>query len=268
MRGIRWEFAAITSGGLARSLLEDQLFGHVEDYPHKGDKANLRIIGEADGGSLFFDELGGLSFDMQRALLRVLDAGQYKPLGARGERLSRFKLIGATSGPLSDLMEDLRGRLRIIDVPRLIDRREDIPLLVRDYLRKLHAKAPELTQHLLRKQADGSEEVVPPITFIDAMLRREAFDKNVRELQEAVDEMLFKTKPPPGDGVVVVREQGAGEEGEDGNEARGRALTKQEIEGALERQGGSVAGAARVLGVTRQSLYRAMQRVGVKGKGG
>jgi two-component system nitrogen regulation response regulator GlnG/two-component system response regulator HydG len=265
-------WAPISVGSLARSLLEDQLFGHEDGYPQKGDKARPGVVGEANGGSLFFDELGRLSFDMQVALLRLLDEGQYKPLGATGVRYSRFKLIGAMSGMLTDLTKDLRGRVRIIHLPRLVDRREDIPLLVRDWLKKKHAETEDgdLTKHLLRKQADGSEELVPPIAFIDAMLRRETFAGNVRELQEAVDEMLYRTKPPPGDGVTVVREQGegSGRDGADGDEARGRGLTKQEIEGALERQGGSVSGAARVLGVTRQSLYRAMQRVGVKGKGG
>jgi two-component system nitrogen regulation response regulator GlnG/two-component system response regulator HydG len=270
-------WAPISAGGLARSLLEDLLFGHEEGYPEKGNKALLGVVGEANGGSLFFDELGQLLFDMQVALLRLLDEGQYKPLGAKGVRYSRFKLIGAMSGLLTNLTKDLRGRVRIIHLPRLVDRREDIPLLVRDYLRRKHAEQEELvkkglltesdhlTKHLLRKQSDGSEELVPPIAFIEALLRRETFEGNVRTLQEAVDEMLYRTKPPPGDGRVVVREHAAGEDGE---EARGRALTKQEIEGALERQRGSVSGAARVLGVTRQSFYRAMERVGVKGKGG
>ncbi len=105
---------------------------------------------------------------------------------------------------------------------------------------------------------------MPPIAFIDAMLRRETFDTNVRGLQEAVDEMLYRTKPAQKEGVVVVREQGKGRTGM----RRGAGgLTKEEIVGALGRNGGSVSGAARVLGVTRQSLYRAMERVGVKGKG-
>jgi hypothetical protein len=61
-------------------------------------------------------------------------------------------------------------------------------------LRKTHAKTPELRKHLLRKQADGSEELVPPIAFIEAMLRQETFETNVRGLQDAVDEMLPPTK--------------------------------------------------------------------------
>ncbi len=114
-------------------------------------------MGEANGGSLFFDEIGRLPFDAQVALLRLLDEGEYKPLGAKGVRHSRFKLIGAMSGRLDDLMKDLAGRLCKIYLPRLVDRREDIPLLVRDYLKKTHAKCIRCTSPVSRRRRDGSK---------------------------------------------------------------------------------------------------------------
>jgi len=259
-------FVPISAGNLERSLLVDQLFGHRKGYPESTMEESLGAIGEAHGGSLFFDEIGRLALDAQGALLRVLDQGQYKQLGGKGVKYSLFKLIGAMSSPIDSLLLDLRQRLiRKIWVPRLVDRREDIALIVRGILKKKHAENPDLTRHLVRKQADGSEEVVPPVMFIEKMLSQEAFEGNVRGLQEAVGEMLFESKPAQQGGVVLVRDQGDGE-GED--EARGSRLTKAEMEAALGRYAGRVSAAARELGVTRQSLYRAMERVGVKAKGG
>ena len=77
-------FASISAGNLARSLLEDQLFGHPKDYPHKGDPALKGAIAEADGGMLVHRRARRMPLDMQVALLRVLDSGEYKPLEARG----------------------------------------------------------------------------------------------------------------------------------------------------------------------------------------
>ena len=256
----RGPFAAISAGNLARSLLEDQLFGHVKDYPHKGDPALKGAIAEADGGTLFIDELGKMPLDMQVALLRVLDSGEYKPLGSEGVRHAKFRLVVAMNGPESAVMLDLRKRIDTwIDVPTLAARRDDIPLIVRHILRQIHAETPDVTKHLLREQADGSQEVVPPVWFIEELMKRECFDGNVRDLWLAVSPMLFATTPAQAGGDVQVRQVV-----EDASEGRGRALARGEIEWALGKHAGNVSAAARELGVSRQALYRAMGRVGVR----
>jgi two-component system response regulator HydG len=263
-------FVAISAANLADSLLEDQLYGHAEDYPQKGMKALKGAFTEADGGTLFIDEIGQMSKKAQAALLRVLDGGEYKVLGEEGTRRSKFRLIGAMNGDENLLlMKDLLKRMVLRHVlPTLGQRRDDIPLIVRHLLRKSHAKKPELTKHLLRKQVDGSEEVVPPVGFIAELIKRPVLDGNVRDVMAAVSQMLFETTPAQGGGEVRVRQESDPGEGDEIDDARGNKLTKAEIEWALGKNAGNVSAAARALGVTRQTLYRAMERVGVRGRGG
>jgi two-component system nitrogen regulation response regulator GlnG/two-component system response regulator HydG len=260
-------FASISAGNLAPSLLEDQLFGHVADYPQKGMQARRGSLGEADGGTLFIDEIGRMRLDAQMALLRALDSGEYKMLGGEGVKHSRFRFVGAMNGLVSALLPDLYNRLvKRIQMPTLAQRSDDIPLIVRHLLRQLHAKNPGVTRHLLRRQANGGEEVVPPVGFIEELVKRQSFDGNVRDLVGAVDQMLFETMPAQGGGDVRVR--GEVDRDDDPDEARGRKLTKGEIEWALGKYGGNVSAAARQLDVSRQSLYRAMERVGIRGRSG
>ena len=258
-------FVPISAGNLAPSLLEDMLFGHVQDYPQKGMEANKGAFGEADGGTLFIDELRRMRPEAQAALLRVLDSGEYKMLGSEGVRHSRFRFIAAMNGPVTDLLHDLYKRLVVkVHMPLLVERCDDIPLIVRHLLREKHGQNPELTRHLLRRQADATEEVVPPFSFIEDLMKRESFDGNVRDLVGAVSQMLFDTTPAQDGGEVHVRGDG---DRDDPDEARGRKLTKAEIEWALGKHGDNVSAAARQLGVTRPSLYRAMERVGVRKSG-
>jgi DNA-binding NtrC family response regulator len=257
-------FVAISARNLAESLLEDQLFGHAKDYPQKGMDPLRGAFALADGGTLFIDEIGQMSRKAQAALLRVLDSGEYQVLGEEGTRRSKFRLIAAMNGPESDLLFDLRKRLVLtFSLPNLVQRRQDIPLIVRHLLRKSHAKKPELTRHLVREQADGSEDVVPPVAFIVDLLTRETLDGNVRDVIAAVKQMIFETTPPQGGGDVRVRQESDPGEGDEIDAARGKKLTQGEIDWALGKYAGNVSAAARALGVTRQTLYRAMERVGV-----
>ena len=188
-------------------------------------------------------------------------------LGQEGTRRSKFRLIGAMNGDEDKLLFDLRKRMVLTFVlPSLRQRRDDIPLIVRHLLRKSHEKKPALTKHLLRKQVDGSEEVVPPVGFIAELIKRPVLDGNVRDVMAAVSQMLFETTPAQGGGEVRVRQESDPGEGDEIDEARGKKLEKGEIEWALGKNAGNVSAAARALGVTRQTLYRAMERVGVRAR--
>lgn len=257
-------FVSVSAANLAPSLLEDMLFGHVKDYPQKGMEAKKGAIGEANGGTLFIDELGRMQPEAQAALLRVLACGEYRVLGGEGVSHSRFRLIAAMNGPITALLHDLYKRLVLkVQMPLLVDRSDDIPLIVRHILRQKHA---DLTRHLVRKQADGTEEIVPPFSFIEDLMKRESFDGNVRDLSDAVSKMLFDTTPAQQGGEVQVRGSDDADR-DDPDEVRGRDLKKEEIEWALGKHANNVSAAAANLGVSRASLYRAMERVGVRRSG-
>jgi hypothetical protein len=254
-------YVAVSSGNIAESLREDELFGHAKDYPEKGLPARKGLFGAANGGVLFYDEIASLSLEAQNALLRVLDRGEYKPLGQELALRSLFTLVGAMNRPLDALQLDLLKRFgaRVV-VPGLAVRREDIALIVRHLLRERHATDPTLTAHLARPQADGSTDVVPPASFIEELVRRPSFDGNVRDVVNAVTEMLFDSVPAQGGRSGSTSAPPAAPASDEG----GTRLTKQDIEWLLTKHAGNVSAAAKEAGMTRPSFYRAMERTGVK----
>jgi DNA-binding NtrC family response regulator len=273
-------FISMSIGNIPRSLFEDALFGHLKDYPQAGMRAKKGAVGEADGGSLFLDEIADLTFDAQTALLRLLDQGEYLTLGGEGRLRSELRLIGAMNRELEALKLDLRKRLSThIDLPPLTLRRDDVPLILRHLLKRAHARTPGLTQHLVTPQADGTVEVVPPVWFVERLMRQETYEGNVRDLIAAVNQLLEQATPPPGPAGAKAggaETAGAGAGSKDagearegaGDEARGALLTKDEVEWCLARTGGNVSAAAKAAGVSRPAFYRAMSRLGVKrGKG-
>jgi two-component system response regulator HydG len=256
-------YVTVSSGNVAESLREDELFGHAKDYPEKGLPARKGLFGAANGGILFYDEIASLSPEAQNSLLRVLDHGEYKPLGQEGTLRSFFTLVAAMNQALETLQLDLRKRFgALVVVPGLAERREDIPLLVRHVLRERHAKDSTLTAHLVRPQTDGTSAVVPPASFIEELVRRPSFDGNVRDVVNAVTDMLFDAAPPQGGTSGSPSARPAAPAADEG----GAHLTKQDIEWLLTKHAGNVSAAANEAKTTRQSFYRAMERTGVKEK--
>lgn len=140
-------FIAINSGAISESLSESELFGH-EKGAFTG--ANQRKVGKfqaADKGTIFFDEIGEMNYEMQKVLLRALQERKITPVGANLETPVDVRVIAATNAPLEEMSgnksfrQDLFDRLNVIQIfaPPLRDRAEDIPLLVAHFLRKLNS---------------------------------------------------------------------------------------------------------------------------------
>lgn len=126
-------------------ILDAELFGNLRDYPNPGMPARPGAVGEADGGSLFLDEIGETSHSMQAHLLRVLDSGEYQRLGESRSRNARFRLIGATNRDLETLKHDFLARFpRRIALEGLNQRAEDIPQIARHLLQRFAAENPGL----------------------------------------------------------------------------------------------------------------------------
>jgi len=147
---------------LAPALMESELFGHRRGAftGAVGDKVGL--FEKADGGTIFLDEIGDIPLDIQGKLLRVLQAGEVKPLGDVVTRRVRIRVIAATNRELEaamqrgELRQDLFARLkaRTITLPPLRERAEDIPVLAYHFLRKAEAKVNKKVKRLSAEALD------------------------------------------------------------------------------------------------------------------
>jgi two-component system nitrogen regulation response regulator GlnG/two-component system response regulator HydG len=164
-------------------LIDAELFGNARNYPNPGMPERPGLIGEANGSTLFLDEIGELPAALQAHLLRVLDAGEYQRLGEGQTRRSTFRLLAATNRPYAALKPDVLARLPLrIEVPDLNARRDDIPLLVRHLLREIGEEA----------RAEGG--ISPGL--MTALVRHQ-YTTNVRELRAALLESTAHVGAPP-----------------------------------------------------------------------
>jgi DNA-binding NtrC family response regulator len=233
----------VNLGALPNDLMEAELFG-TEAGAFTGAKARIGRFEAANGGTLFLDELGNLSGAGQAKLLRVLQTGEFEWLGSSATRKTRVRVIAATNANLRQAIregrfrEDLFYRLNVIEleVPALADRREDIVPLARRFLEEGFSLAPDAERALTRYDWPG----------------------NVRELQNAIRRAcLLSTNKSISAATLNLPAAAAPVADEP-------ALDRPTIEEALNRAKGVVAHAARDLGLSRQALYRRMEKLGLK----
>ena len=137
-------FLAVNCGGIPENLLESEFFGYSKGAFTGADKAHKGIFAEADGGTLFLDEIGELPLGMQVKLLRVLQEGEIRPVGASRIEKVDVRILAATARNLEEevrrgtFREDLYYRLNVlaIPLPPLRDRTEDVPLLCAHFIEK------------------------------------------------------------------------------------------------------------------------------------
>ncbi len=183
-------FVAVDCGALPDSLLESELFGHVKGS-FSGALVDRRgLLEEADGGTLFLDEISNTSLDLQAKLLRFLQEGELRPVGANKIRRANVRVLAASNVDLraaveaGSFREDLFYRLNVINVelPPLRDRSEDVPLLVHHFL------------HQSRERLGHAVE-----GFTDEALRFLAaarWNGNVRELQNVIERAVILSEAP------------------------------------------------------------------------
>jgi DNA-binding NtrC family response regulator len=259
-------FLSVNCGALPESLLESELFGHVKGSFTGAfrDKAGLLVA--AAGGTLLLDEVGEMSAKTQVKLLRALQEREVLPVGATQPVPMDVRLLAATHRDLEeairkgDFRSDLYYRLNVIhlELPALRARRDDIPLLVDVFLRRI---APE-----------GEEPRVLSETAMEAML---AYDwpGNVRELENALERAAIlsrNVREIPLDALPErVRERQAPSlvaEVPPPNPPM-EAIERAYIAWVLQAEGGNRARAAEVLGIDPSTLYRKIARYGL-GEGG
>ncbi len=181
-------FVIVDCAALPETLVESMLFGHEKGAFTGADKSKKGLIEQADGGTIFLDEIGELSLSLQKAFLRVLQEHRFRPVGSEREITSDFRLVCATNKNLEEQVqqrtfrEDLLFRLRAyqIDLPSLRERKEDIRELA------IHRIS------VLSEKYSGETKAFSP-NFFDALM---AYDwpGNVRELFHALDRAYFSAR--------------------------------------------------------------------------
>lgn len=199
-----YPFIPINCGALPDNLVENELFGHEEGAYTDARRSGEGLIAQAEGGSLFLDEVEALSYKGQIALLRFLQDQEYRPLGSRRSVKANVRVIAASNQSLSDLVksgsfrEDLLFRLNLLPVmvPPLRDRNGDIEVLAEHFLR------------IYRVKYNRSRMRVHPNTM--EWMRQYDWPGNVRELENYIHREFLLASRDEINTVDHVRENGAG----------------------------------------------------------
>ena len=257
-------FVRVNAGALPDELLESELFGAEPGAFTGSTRRRIGRFEAADGGTLFLDEIGNLSPSGQAKLLRVLQSGTFERLGSSETRKVDVRLICATNSELrrdigaGRFREDLYYRLNVVElsIPPLAERPEDILPLAERFLRDLSPSprgslwrlAPEARERLLRHPWPGN------VRELENALRRAvlvAADDTIRPdelgLESVAATPAAASEVPPA--AVLTGEEVLAE--------------RVKLERALEEAGGVVAKAAETLGLSRQALYRKMEKLGL-----
>jgi DNA-binding NtrC family response regulator len=239
-------FVTLNCGALPSELIEAELFGAEPGAYTGASKARAGKFEAANGGTLFLDEIGNLPPAGQMKLLRVLETGRFQRLGSNEEKQVRVRVVSATNADLHAMIragtfrQDLFYRLNVIElaIPPLAKRPDDIV---------------PLAQHFLGagKSLDASAQ--------NALLRH-SWPGNVRELKNAMQRASLLAQ---GDAITAADLGLPG----DAPGASEPVIDKQSVEDALARHAGVVAQAAAELGLSRQALYRRMERLGISRPG-
>ena len=270
-RRARHPFVQVNCAALVETLLESELFGHVEGAFTGAVRDKIGRFEAADGGTIFLDEIGEISRSVQVKLLRVIEEQTFERVGESRSRTCDVRIITATNRDLKELMrrgefrEDLYYRLRVVPVhlPPLRERREDIPLLVDAFLERFR------------------EKMGKPIRSVSSRALSRLMDYdwpgNVRELENAIEHAVvrcndseirladlpieLRTEPQPQPSPEPA-------EGEASKPPQSLARPEEQdereiIQAALEATDGNKTAAAERLGIGRTTLWRRMKELDI-----
>ena len=274
-------FIPLNCSAIPESIIESELFGHLKGSFTGALRDKKGVVEEAHQGTLFLDEIGDLALPLQVKLLRLIQEGEFRAVGASTVRKADVRFIAATNQNLPEMIrngkfrEDLYFRLNVINIhmPTLRERTEDIPLLASHFLQKhtvVHAKSVSKI----------SQEAM------DYLVRRD-WPGNVRELENVLSRAILKASFGTARGEPITVQPlhlggdlGAGPESTKVCECptglvepHGKTLRemvdefqRETIRSAVSRNDGNWAAAARDLGLQRSNLHSLAARLGLRGK--
>ncbi|MGS2764919.1 sigma-54-dependent transcriptional regulator [Sinomicrobium sp. M5D2P9] len=245
-------FIAVNCGAIPESLLESELFGYEKGAFTGAAESRMGFFQAADKGTIFLDEIGNASFQVQNGLLRVLQEKEVTRVGSRKPQKVELRVIAATNSNLRELVrqkkfrEDLYYRLTVveIDVPPLRKRKSDIPLLMEKYIRKygveykdrLLSVTPEVMEVLLRYDWPGN------IRELENIVQRAVIMCDTRiELKDIPDSLKYNIDFPE-DAFVSLSE-----------------MEKQYIQKVLRAVDDNKTKASEILGIDRKTLRNKLQ---------
>lgn len=259
-------FVVINCSIKTETLLESELFGHMRGAFTGAVKDKKGLFKEADGGTIFLDEIGDAPLSTQAAILRVIQNGEIKPLGSTRTELVNVRVISATNKNLKDeikgksFRDDLFYRLATfhIELPSLRQRQSDIPLLVDHYLKNLAVKLQRETFRVTPEALD--------------MLINYSWPGNIRQLENEMERIAVTCDP---DGVIkpkdLSREFFSSDlEAVEWDKKEGdlkeiiEEVERNIIKKALARNRGNVSRTSDDLGLTRKGLTNKINRYGIE----
>ena len=255
------QFVAVNCSAIPDTLLESEFFGHIKGSFTGAHILRRGLLEEASGGTFFLDEVGDLSSTGQAKLLRVLQEGEIRRIGSNESIRVDVRIIAASRRNLAELVavgrfrEDLLYRLNTVNllIPPLRERPEDIPVLAEFFLGRY-----------------GDQKEIPVTSFSTAALRAlagYAWPGNVRELEHVVERavalashaILSTDDLPP----EVFQSDGSPAERVEILPGTLKALQREQVLKMLESTQGNKERTARLLGISRRTLYRLLDRYGL-----
>jgi two-component system response regulator AtoC len=251
-------FIPVDCASIVETLIESELFGHVRGAFTGALSTKKGLFEEADGGTIFLDELSNLSLSMQTKLLRFLQEHEIKRVGGTESVRVDVRVIAATNQPLEPLIkngkfrEDLFDRLNVVSItlPPLRERKEDIPLLANHFLQKFSEENHKNISHI-------SPEALE-------ILIQYAWPGNVRELEHTIERAVILTPHPiilPEDLPRKIFEEAKGAEMLFPEESLPlKEVEKRYVLKVLQETKGNKKKAAEILGIDRTTLYRILEK--------
>lgn len=260
-------FVPINCSAIPETLLESELFGHVKGAFTGAFQDKIGFFGRANGGTIFLDEVSEMPLSLQAKLLRILQSGEFQPVGSPRIHFCDVRVIAATSKNLHELVrlgqfrEDLYYRLNVITItlPPLRERTSDIPLLIQHFLQVYSVKYGKENIGIAREA--------------EALLMHYAYPGNVRELENIIQHAVVLAQ-----GEMIVLENlpiylSSLQEGRRSFEGASFRAAKQQlietfeqeyINDCLQMTEGNMSAAAKIAGIDIKNFYDKMARYRIK----